>query len=173
MRFWILLALGLTACGPNAEIDGALYVPTAGGALTRQDGGTRTSTPSTRRDAGPRDASPIDAGDPRCPDPTLESIRERVLIPSCATSGCHTGANPSEGLALDGMLLDLASRLRQSAHQSPSGMPLITAGEPGASYLYLKAYLATPPSGDRMPADAPLEACQLSAIRRWIEAGAP
>ena len=96
-----------------------------------------------------------------------------MLIPSCATAGCHTGGAASEGLALDGMLLDLASRVRRSAAQSPSGMPLVSAGEPGASYLYLKVFLATPPSGDRMPADAPLSACQLSAIRRWIEAGAP
>lgn len=167
-RLWVvLLAAG---CGPAAEIDGPLFVPAA---LTAEDAGVRTATTSTRRDAGPRDASPIDAGDPTCPEPTLESVRDRVFLTSCATSGCHTGPQAAQGLALDTLQLDLVSRLRQSAAQSPSSMPLVTPGQPGASYLYLKVFLPSPSVGDRMPPSAPLSACQLAGLRRWIEAGAP
>ncbi len=165
----LIIALA-PACGPAVDIEGALYVPSV--VPPRRDAGAATST-TPRPDAGPRDSGPADAGDPTCPEPTLASIDEVVLRPTCATTSCHVGPTPAEGLAFEGSVVDLASRLRQPSAQSASRMPLVTAGQPGASYLYLKVFLATPPSGDRMPPDAPLSACQLTAIRRWIEAGAP
>lgn len=162
--------VGLVACGPAVDIEGVLYDPSA--LNTTRDAGTRTST-QPRPDAGPRDAGPIDAGAPRCPEPTLEALREKVFVPSCATGGCHTGPSASEGLRLDAMLLDLGARLRQPAAQSPSRMSLVTPGQPGASYLFLKVFLATPPGGGPMPPSGPLLDCELAALRRWIEAGAP
>lgn len=161
----------LAACGPAVDIEGVLYDPRALN-TGRRDAGTVTST-QPRPDAGPRDAGTIDAGDPRCPEPTLDSLREKVFLASCATGGCHSGATPSEALSLDALRLDLASRLRQPAAQSPSRMPLVTPGQPGASYLFLKVFLATPPAGGPMPPSGPLLDCELAALRRWIEAGAP
>ncbi len=52
------------------------------------------------------------------PGPTLtanySSIQSIVFTPTCATSGCHLGANPPEGLLLDSsnsyaLLVDVAS----------------------------------------------------------------
>lgn len=171
-RLLLPSALGLlAACGPAVDIEGVLYDPRALN-TTRRDGGTVTST-QPRPDAGPRDAGFVDAGDPRCPEPTLEALRDKIFLPSCATGGCHTGPTPAEGLALDTMLLDLGARLRQPAAQSPSRMPMVTPGQPGASYLFLKVFLATPPGGGPMPPRGPLLDCELAALRRWIEAGAP
>lgn len=161
-------------CGPAVDIEGVLYEP---GRVVppRRDGGVSTTTTSTtpRPDAGPRDSGTADAGDPNCPEPTLASIDAKVLRPSCATRDCHVGPTAAEGLAFEGSVLDVAARLRQPSAQSASRMPLVTAGQPGASYLYLKVFLTTPPTGDRMPPGSELTACELSAIRRWIEAGAP
>lgn len=179
MRRALLLAavpLALAACGPAVDIEGVLYDP-AVAVPGRRDAGTTTSTvprpDAGPRDVGPRDVGTPDAGDPNCPEPTLEAIDEVIFQRSCATEGCHVGPAPAEGLALDGTLAELGARLRQPAAQSPSHIPLVSGGQPGSSYLYLKVYLATPPAGERMPPGEALTACQLSAIRRWIEAGAP
>ena len=63
--------------------------------------------------------------------------------------------------------------LMQPAAQSPSGLPLVTPGATGSSYLYLKIAVRTPLIGERMPKDAePLEDCRIEAVRKWIADGA-
>lgn len=109
-----------------------------------------------------------------CIEPSLETLREKLLVPTCATTQCHAGEDPAEGLDLSLEPVQLAARLLQPAQQSPSGMPLITPGSIGASYLLLKVALTDPLRGARMPKnEAPIEDCMQEALRAWIIQGAP
>lgn len=158
-----LLGLFTLACGPGAELTGQLLVETP-----RPDAGTSTSTPDAgivRRDAGPVDE--------RCPEPTLTSIREKLFVPTCATAECHAGPAPKEQLDLSLPTSELAARLRGPSRQSASGLKLVEPGAVGSSWLYLKVFFETPTTGQSMPPNMRLDACQLDALREWIEDGAP
>ena len=49
----------------------------------------------------------------------------------------------------------------------------VAPGAPEGSFLYMKLAEETPPSGARMPeAAAPLDACEIEAVKSWIAAGA-
>lgn len=147
------------ACGPAGGPKGELA----------QDPGARPTgrnNRSTSLDAG------LDANGEPCAVPTLAAIADQIFTPRCAGSGCHAGAEPAAGLALDLPLETLATRLREPSIQSPSHMPLVTPGQIGASFLYLKVAFDPPLVGQAMPPDAALETCALGAIRRWIELGA-
>jgi hypothetical protein len=157
----LLVSLGLAgaACGPAGGPRGTVLALVA-------DGGVGAGPDGGRPGGGRPDAGV----DPACPDPTLASLAEKVFRPTCATSGCHQGDTPAEGLALDLEEAALQVHLRQASRQSPSGMPLVTPGRTGASYLYLKVAVASPLSGRRMPRDeAPLSECALDALAAWIE----
>lgn len=146
----------LAACGPAVEIDGQLYDPRA----RLSERSSNTSTTTTR-------PKPV-----TCVGADLGSIATQILTPKCATSGCHTGAAPAQGLGFDVDLATLAARLRQPASESASGMPLITPNGIGASYLYLKVALDSPLSGGPMPPSEKLKDCEIAAIKAWVEAGA-
>jgi hypothetical protein len=80
--------------------------------------------------------------------PNFSEIQDEVFTPTCALSGCHTGAAAQEGLRLDeansyGMLVDVASS------QVPSILR-VAPGDPDNSYLIQK----------------------LEVIRQWISDGA-
>jgi hypothetical protein len=104
--------------------------------------------------------------------PTLASIQAEVFTPSCAKSGCHTGAGAPFGLNLD----QGASWANLFNIPSPQGMSVIRVipMDPDNSFLIQK--LEGPQIGGRMPADAPpfpfLQQSTVDVIRLWIQNGA-
>ncbi|MDD9935713.1 MAG: hypothetical protein OXT09_19025 [Myxococcales bacterium] len=139
--------------------------------------GAAGSDPSPTADEG-RDA-PGTAPAAACSDATegaLDLIQERIFDRhACSADACH-GTSAAAGLTLT----------RGTSHTALVGVTS-TGGQllrvdPGAadqSLLFLKLRAATEPgsvsiSGSPMPAGLPpLSAVELSAIRAWIEAGAP
>lgn len=104
--------------------------------------------------------------------PPLESfagIEARILVPRCATSGCHTGfPPPTAPLSLDAGrgYGELVGRPALSA----PGLALVEPGDPARSALALRLRGAT---GARMPlGQGALEASDLAAVEGWIAAGA-
>lgn len=102
--------------------------------------------------------------------PTLSEIQANVFTPTCATAGCHSGANPSAALNLENgmshaMLVSVAST-------QDAGTVRVNPGFPDTSYLIQK--LEGPgASGQQMPANAaPLPQAEINVIRQWITDGA-
>jgi hypothetical protein len=164
-RFAVLAALVLAGCGTSARISGTLVASDAR-PTDASDGGTADAS-----DAG---LPPDDAGYDPCPDPALASIQQKVFLPSCATSGCHSGAIPAEALDLSVTVDDLRLRLAMPSMESPRGIPLITPSKFGDSFLYLKMALDPQPEGELMPPPPAPKAsdCELNAIKTWISNGA-
>ena len=101
--------------------------------------------------------------------PVFSEIQAGLFTPTCATSGCHSGAGAPLGLRLDaansyGLLVGVASG------QVPS-LLRVAPGDPDNSYLIRK--LSGTGSGGRMPLNAPpLSQAQIDVIRQWITDGA-
>lgn len=97
-----------------------------------------------------------------------------ILDASCVQ--CHmTGAAQSELVLEDG--LSYAALVGVQSIQAP--MKRVSAGDPEASYLYLKltgAHLKAGGQGSGMPmvegVYKPLDARSLATVRSWIESGA-
>jgi hypothetical protein len=102
--------------------------------------------------------------------PNFSEIQDQVFTPTCAVSGCHTGAAAPEGLRLDeansfGMLVDVASS------QVPSILR-VAPGDPDNSYLIQKLE-GTASVGAQMPEGGPpLPQASIDVIRQWIIDGA-
>lgn len=101
--------------------------------------------------------------------PNFSEIQTFVFTPSCATSGCHSGANPSANLNLDStnsyaMLVGIAST------QDP-GTQRVNPLNPSLSYLIQK--LEGPGvSGGMMPPGGTVDQADIDVIKQWITAGA-
>ncbi|MBX5480484.1 MAG: hypothetical protein IRZ16_01355 [Myxococcaceae bacterium] len=108
------------------------------------------------------------------PDPKdrakLSVLQKEVFTPSCASSSCHGGANPVEGLDLrEGKTL--ASTVNVDSHLQ-TGTKRIVPGDAENSLLF-QVVSGTATDVQRMPANAPpLDDADIEAIRLWIEAGA-
>lgn len=113
---------------------------------------------------------PAPAGDPI--EPRLSVIESKIFARSCTFSSCHGALTPKEGLSLmAGASYDLL--VGQPSKQMPARMRVV-AGDPAASYLFEKISAAKPTMGERMPQGQPaLEPAAVTAIRQWIEMGAP
>jgi hypothetical protein len=99
-------------------------------------------------------------GDPGERPATWAYLHPAIIVPSCATSSCHSGRVETAGVDLadaDRAYMDLTLR-RFVVPGDPTSalMPLLDGEERG-----------------RMPPDAPLPAADIALIRSWIEAGAP
>jgi hypothetical protein len=103
-------------------------------------------------------------------DPVFSEIQINVFTPTCAVSGCHTGAAAPQGLRLDeaasyGLLVDVASS------EAPSILR-VAPGDPDNSYLVQKLE-GTAQVGERMPLGRePLAQSTIDIIRQWITDGA-
>jgi hypothetical protein len=93
-----------------------------------------------------------------------------VFTPTCAVSGCHTGAGSPQGLRLDeaisyALLVNVAS--------TQNGTLLrVNPGNPGNSYLIQKLE-GTASVGGQMPLGrTPLTQATIDVIRQWITDGA-
>jgi hypothetical protein len=104
--------------------------------------------------------------------PTLQSIQQRVLTPSCA--GCHSGT----GTALPAsMNLTSASASHASLVNVPSvqvpALRRVLPGNPDQSYLIHKLQGGPNIVGSQMPRfGPPLDQPTIDAIRQWITNGA-
>ena len=102
-------------------------------------------------------------------NPNFSEIQTNVFTPSCATSGCHAGANPAIGLNLDAnnsyaMLVGVAS-------SQDAGTQRVNPTNPDMSYLIQK--LEGPGvSGGQMPPNGSVAQSDIDIIRQWITAGA-
>ncbi len=96
----------------------------------------------------------------------------KILETNCG--GCHGGAAPAE--EFDILAEDAYQRLLQPSVQLPA-MPLVTPGDPTASYLWLKITGHEDIVGERMPVDPlmgtrTLTQAELGDIETWIINGA-
>ncbi|MDA0993078.1 MAG: hypothetical protein O3A13_05545 [Proteobacteria bacterium] len=117
--------------------------------------------------------APLPPAPPPPPPPitaVFSSIQSNVFTPTCAVSGCHTGAGAPQGLRLDAansyaLLVGVASM------EVPTIMR-VAPGDPANSYLVQKLE-GTASSGVRMPlGGGALPAATINAIRQWITDGA-
>jgi hypothetical protein len=126
----------------------------ASGMLAGCDGGDGSG--------GPAPAAPF--------GPNFSEIQAELFTPTCAVSGCHTGAAAPQGLRLDeadsySLLVDVAST------EVPSILR-VAPGDPDNSYLIQKLE-GTASVGERMPLGGPaLEQASIDVIRQWITDGA-
>ena len=104
------------------------------------------------------------------PGPTLARLSAEIFTPRCATSGCHSGTNPSRGLSLEE---DRIARETIEVESNGSDLKLVDPGNPEGSYLLLKVRGDDGISGSRMPPSRPLSAEEIEKIRSWIASGAP
>jgi hypothetical protein len=98
---------------------------------------------------------------------------EPIFAAGCSAAGCHTGARPKEGLALDNG--SAYSELVNVATTQCSGKrTLVVPGSPSTSYLMQKLLKIDICTGTQMPkANQTLPAADLDKISSWICAGAP
>lgn len=103
--------------------------------------------------------------------PTLAEIQASVFTPTCATSGCHAGAAPAQGMSLeDGN--SFAALVGVSSNQIPAILR-VAAGDPDNSYLIQKLEGSAGIVGMRMPlVGGPLDPALIADIRQWISEGA-
>ncbi|MDX1481030.1 MAG: CHRD domain-containing protein [Woeseiaceae bacterium] len=102
---------------------------------------------------------------------TFSEIQETIFTPTCATSGCHSGSNPPDGLDLTAGAA-YANIVNVASVQMPS-LLRIAPGNPDDSYLVRKVQ-GTGIVASRMPlGQPPLSQAQINLIRAWVEDGAP
>jgi hypothetical protein len=100
----------------------------------------------------------------------FSEIQAELFTPTCAVSGCHTGAAAPQGLRLDeansySLLVDVASA------EVPSILR-VAPGDPDNSYLIQKLE-GTASVGEQMPLGGPaLPQASVDVIRQWITDGA-
>jgi hypothetical protein len=147
----------------RAEREGELYVP-----------------PGDPGDAGlPPVAECVDVPATATPsiEVTLSSIRDQVFVPACTFSSCH---GSGEAAGLDLLAADLHAELTNHTLFTDTALPLVDPGNADGSWLYkvLSECDPTTEGGElrnHMPRNAPvlLDPGVVSAVRDWIDAGAP
>lgn len=135
------------------------------------DDGSGDGTASSSSNSSASSASSSSSSSSAALEPTYSSIQAQVFSVSCAVSGCHTGANPPQGLNLEsdqsyGLLVDVAAN-------EVGSLDRVEPGDPNNSYLIHKLE-GSAAVGARMPADGPpyLTESQIEVIRQWISDGA-
>lgn len=125
------------------------------------------------------DAAPPDDGAPSfCEQARSRTdfafIQDTVLTPSCATDGCHAGAEPEVGLSLEAGAA--YANLVNKGASTVTGWMRVVPGSTAESYLVVALGRAPGPAprDGFMPIGAPpLCTEQHEMIERWISAGAP
>jgi hypothetical protein len=123
-------------------------------------------------DDAPPPAQPAALPTPAGLQPTLASIQANVFTPTCAKSGCHTGAVAQAGLRLDAGF-SWAALVNVASSQPPAPTRVIPM-DPDGSFLIHKLEGTAGIIGARMPADGPpyLQQATVDVIRQWILNGA-
>jgi len=105
------------------------------------------------------------------PAATLSLIQETIFSTTCATSGCHSGANPPDGLLLTNGR-SYSNIVNVASVQMPS-LDRVEPGDPNDSYLVRKIR-GTGIVANRMPLGGPpLSNEEIALIVRWVSEGAP
>jgi hypothetical protein len=121
---------------------------------TSSDGGLRPTRPSSASGC----------------TPTIASIQEKLLLPRCATAGCHTASAPAGNLDLASAGVE--ARLVGVESVCPSKV-LVAPGDPDDSYFVEKLTNATPACGGRMPSASAMDPGDIACITDWISALPP
>jgi len=100
------------------------------------------------------------AGDPNERPATWSYLHPAVIVPSCATSSCHSALVETAGIALDD---------RADSYAQLMDLQFVVPGDPASALIPLLEGDERP----RMPPDAPLPQADIDLVRIWIEAGAP
>ena len=116
------------------------------------------------------DGSGLQAPPPPPLTATFSSIQANIFTPTCATSGCHSGAGAPQGLLLD------ASNSYGLLVNRPSGevpaLLRVAPADPDNSYLVQKLE-GTAAVGGQMPLGGqPLAQSAIDVVRQWISDGA-
>ena len=99
--------------------------------------------------------------------PDIDTIQKTVLVPRCATAGCHGTNRPLSPLDLESPGVE--ARLVNVAGSDCSTETLVVPGKPDASFLVHKLADAKPSCGARMPrGEDPLAAGDIACIEQWI-----
>ena len=101
---------------------------------------------------------------------TFSEIQTEVFTLRCATSGCHTGLNPQQGLNLSSGMA-YSNIFNITSTEMPSSK-LIFPGNSADSYL-IRKIRGQNISGSRMPRGrAPLSNALIDAMAEWVDRGA-
>ena len=150
--------LMLSGCGGSSNDDDNSY------------GSNETSDSNDTPDSNSTPPPPTSTLGDENVSPTLADIQSKVLDKNCATSGCHAGTSPPEGLLMDAdHAFDLL--VNQPSQGNPQTL-LIKPGDPENSYIVQKLE-GTASVGSQMPLNAePLSVETIQAIKTWIQDGA-
>ena len=111
-------------------------------------------------------------------DGSFARLQNEILVPSCATGGCHVGGAGTFPLSGPGVYDALVNATPNSVVARTAGLRRVVPGKPDSSLLYHRLLAPT----HRLPLDlgpvmpvgsAPLTAGQVEFIVQWIAAGAP
>ena len=107
--------------------------------------------------------------------PSLESIQNNILTPTCSVAGCHSGPpgpNLPAGMDLSSASASFSSLINVASLQVPTTLR-VAVGDADNSYLIRKLE-GTSAVGSRMPEGGPfLHQATIDVIRLWIDSGAP
>ncbi len=148
-----------------AELEGPRYVPPPGGG------------DSDRPPVKP--CVDIDPAAIPTVEPTLSALRSAFILPGCSYNACHALGPSGAAGGLDLRAPDLHAALLGHEVTADAGMPLITPGDPSASWLYRLVSECGPTDAKgnvvaHMPLNAPTlaNAGFVAALRQWIAEGA-
>lgn len=114
--------------------------------------------------------SPTEASDPPDPTATFSRVQAEVFTPSCALSGCHSGASPTAGQDLSA---GKAYSQTVNVRSEQSTRLRIAPGDPDASYLISKVRGDATITGSRMPLGGALPPERVNLLVDWVRRGAP
>ena len=129
----------------DTDDDGQVLINDPVGVLLHLFAGTFT-IPAPTGAAG-KDPSPDGLS---CDNGRFARLHREVFVPSCATSGCHSGASPAGDLDLESRtsFSQLVLQTASSSAATAAGFPRVKPGAPEESWLYR---LATGQVGPGMP----------------------
>lgn len=99
--------------------------------------------------------------------PAFRQIQDAIFTPSCAKSGCHSGARPPRGLDLSSGV-SYGNIVNVPSADEP-GMDLIESGDPESSYLFSKVISDW---STHTPGEPKLSNSTVQMLREWIADGA-
>ncbi|MDQ8177241.1 MAG: hypothetical protein P3A58_07765 [Gemmatimonadota bacterium] len=111
-------------------------------------------------------------------DGSFARLQNEVLVPSCATGGCHVSGSGQVVLSGTAAYDGLVNALPTHTAARLAGLKRVAPGRPDSSLLYHRLLAPT----HRLPIDlgpvmpegrAPLTAGQVEFLVQWIAAGAP
>jgi hypothetical protein len=161
----------LDVAGANVVLDGDEIIVAPVSAVDNGGGGTRPSTVRLRWIQNSQSFATVDAAS----GTSFAGVQAIFAKYSCAaTSSCHGGSNPQQGLNL-ATGQSFKSLINKSAQD---GTRLrVNPGNSTASYMFQKIIAGGTISGSRMPLGCGgnncLTADEIATIQSWIDEGAP